>query len=206
MKKLFDPGKCVEMCVGVFDLYSLNVNDDGWLVFSLLSAKNGSNHSTPPKFERMSVMPSNVTTSLLGTATTNSTFLDLNTVWNTHSENDHNIPILNERCMANETTVDHACQLFEICVSNLTRLVEEVEEKLQLKSGGGNMRIRYDPVRLHHSWYEFVSIQVAFYGGIMLGTLFGAIMLFTCKLISDCVTMSGTDSDQRTRRKRSECL
>lgn len=173
------------------------------ILFKTVLAKNGINESIPKQFERMTMMPSNVTAPLLGNVTTNDTVIDLNNVWKIPSENEHNIPILNERCNANETMIEHACQLFEICVSNLTRLVDEVEEKLRPKSGRDETRFRYDPVQMHHSWYEFVSIQVAFYGGLMLGTLFGAVMLFTCKLISDCVTMSGAD-DQRVRRKQSE--
>lgn len=141
-----------------------------------------------------------------GTVATNTTPIDLNRVWNTRNHNDHNIPILNEQCNANETTAKHACQLFEICVSNLTMLVEEVEVKLQQKTDNyNNNMMRYDPVRLHHTWFDFVTVQVAFYGGLFIGTIFGAVILFTMKLISDCVLMSGTDStEHQLRRKRSE--
>lgn len=136
--------------------------------------------------------------------------IDLNSVWNIHNENDHNIPILNERCNANETRIEQACQLFEICIANFTMLIEEVEAKLLLKSGSngmGNMQYGYDAMHLQHSWYEFVSIQVAFYGGLLLGTLLGAIILFILKLISDCVMWSSTeDNSRRTRRKRSKCV
>ncbi|XP_055319933.1 uncharacterized protein LOC129577246 isoform X2 [Sitodiplosis mosellana] len=162
---------------------------------------------SPLKFERMQMLSPNNRTAVsshavaAAAAATNTTPIDLNRVWNTHNHNDHNIPILNERCSANETTAKHACQLFEICVSNLTMLVEEVEVKLQRKSD--NNMLRYDPVRFHHTWYDFVTVQVAFYGGLFIGTIFGAIMLFTMKLISDCVTMSSTDTtEHRVRRKR----
>lgn len=159
-------------------------------------AKKRTNESAPTKLERMQALPVN------DDATPSaSSSVDLNSVWNTHNHNDHNIPILNERCSANETTARHACHLFEVCVSNFTRLVEEVEQKLLLKSG--HIKANYDPVRLHHSWHEFVTIQVAFYGGLFLGTLFGAIMLFTMKMISDCVTTS--DDERPTRRTRSKC-
>lgn len=138
-----------------------------------------------------------------------STSIDLNRVWNVHNEHDHNIPILSERCNANGTGIERACQLFEICIANFTMLIDEVETKLLLQSGagGGGCRsdIGYDAAHLQHTWYEFVSIQVAFYGGLLLGTLFGAILLFVLKLISDCVLWSSTeDSGRRTRRKRSK--
>lgn len=179
------------------------------------AAKAETNERKPVKFERMEMMPSNNGTPVSSHATgaaaadgvgTVATPIDLNRVWNTHNHNDHNIPILNEQCSANETTVKHACQLFEICVSNLTMLVEEVEVKLQRKTdSNNNYMMRYDPVRLHHTWYDFVTVQVAFYGGLFIGTIFGAIMLFTMKLISDCVTMSSADSaEHQLRRKRSE--
>lgn len=142
--------------------------------------------------------------------TNDSTPVDLNTVWNIHNENDHNIPILSERCNANETSIEQACQLFEICITNFTMLIEEVEAKLLLKSDSSSSSsnsIGYDTMHLQHSWYEFVSIQVAFYGGLLLGTLFGAIILFILKLISDCVMWSSTeDSSRRKRRKRSKCF
>lgn len=138
--------------------------------------------------------------------------IDLSSVWHMHNEHDHNIPILNERCNANETSVEQACQFFEICIANFTMLIEEVEAKLLLKSGTGSrpngmghMQYGCDTMHLQHSWYEFVSVQVAFYGGLLLGTLLGAVILFVLKLISDCVMWSSTeDSTRRTRRKRSK--
>lgn len=148
------------------------------------------------------MLPSNITASHPISTSINNTFTDLNSVWNTHNENDHNIPILSERCSANETTANHACHLFEMCVSNLSMLVKEVEAKLRLKSG--NTRTRYDSMYVHHSWYEFVTVQVAFYGGLLLGVMFGAIMLFTLKLISDCVMTPATASDRTSARKRSK--
>lgn len=186
-----------------------------------LAAKKGTriNDVATPKFERIQMMPtndtSNNTTALpppsspSDASTNSSTAIDLNSVWNIHNENDHNIPILNERCNANETSVEQACQFFEICIANFTMLIEEVEAKLLLKSESssstnsmGNIQYGYDAM---HSWYEFVSVQVAFYGGLLLGTLLGAIILFVLKLISDCVMWSSTeDSTRRTRRKRSK--
>lgn len=170
--------------------------------------------STPSKNERMQMLPLNHTATILTTTPhqtdikANDTFIDdLTNVWHTYDQNNHNIPILSEMCRANETTVKHACHLFEICVSNLTMLVEEVEAKLLLKNT--NMRMKYDPGGLHHSWHEFVTVQVAFYGGLFLGTMFGAIMLFTMKLISDCLTPSSQmdGSEHRMRRKRpSKCV
>lgn len=165
-------------------------------------AKKDTKDSTPPKFERILMLPSNITTSHPISTSINNTFADLNSVWHTHNENDHNIPILSEQCSANETTAKLACHLFEMCVSNLTMLVEEVEAKLLLKSG--NTRSRYDSMHLHHSWYEFVTVQVAFYGGLLLGIMFGAIMLFTLKLISDCVTTPATDGERTSAKKRSK--
>lgn len=164
-----------------------------------------------PKFQRMSMIPQNETAPALGSSTTTTTTplttidtsIDLSRVWKVHNEHDHNIPILNEYCHSDNTTIDQACQLFQICVSNLTQLVEETEAKLQQKNAD-NIQIPYDPVKFHQTWYEFVTIQVAFYGGLLLGTLFGAIILFILKLISDCVTMSNTETNRRTRRKRSK--
>lgn len=173
----------------------------------LFAAQIETKDRAPLKFERMQMLVSNDTTSdashtPAAATTTTKTSIDLNRVWNTRIRNDHHIPILNERCGdTNETTVKHACQLFEICISNLTMLIEEVEVKLQRK----NDNMRYDSVRLHHTWYDFVTVQVAFYGGLFIGTIFGAIMLFTMKLISDCVMMSGTETTEyRYRNKRSE--
>lgn len=191
-----------------------------------------------PKFERILMMPTNNVNNTtiatpssppplpppttlpppsIDTPTIASTPVDLNSVWNIHNENDHNIPILNERCNANETSIEQACQFFEICIANFTMLIEEVEAKLLLKSGSGsdissnsmgNMQYGgYNTMPFQHSWYEFVSIQVAFYGGLLLGTLLGAIILFILKLISDCVMWSSTeDSSRRIRRKRSKIL
>lgn len=171
------------------------------------AAKTETKDSPTMKFERMQMLATNNSTAVLShittTATPNTTSIDLTRVWNIRHHNDHNIPILNERCSANETTVKHACQLFEICVSNLTMLVEEVEVKLQRKSDN-IMKMQYDPVHLHHTWYDFVTVQVAFYGGLFIGTIFGAIMLFMLKLISDCVMMSDTETEHRVQRKRSE--
>lgn len=164
----------------------------------------------PLKFERLQILPTNNTQ--LFPSNENNTIVDLKQVWNTYNENDHNIPILNERCNANETTVVHACQLFEICISNFTMLVEEVEAKLLLKRSSSdvdannniNLNMRYDSMHLHHTWYDFVTVQVAFYGGLFIGTLFGAIILFTIKLISDCVMMPPRDNVHRSGRKRSK--
>lgn len=152
----------------------------------------------------MQMLPLNNTTPHSTRTRINGTLIDdLTSVWHTYDQNDHNIPILNERCRANETTVGHACHLFEICVSNLTMLVEEVEAKLLLNSAA-NMKEKYELGNLHHTWNEFVTVKVAFYGGLLLGTMVGAIILFTMKLISDCLIPSTQlKSQQAMRRKRS---
>lgn len=134
----------------------------------------------------------------------NDTSVDLDKVWNTNNKNDHNIPILDERCQANETSVAQACHLFETCILNLTMLVDEVEAKLLLKNG--NAKVKYDSVRLHHTWFDLVTVQVAFYGGLFMGAMLGAVLLFILKLISDCVEVSRSGSARELRRKRSEWL
>lgn len=156
----------------------------------------------PIKFERLKL--SNASKPFEAHEWENDTSVNLDKVWNTHNKNDHNIPILDERCQANETTAMQACRLFETCISNLTMLVDEVEAKLLLKSG--NTKVRYDTVRLHHTWYDLVTVQVAFYGGLFMGTMLGAVLLFVLKLISDCAEMFRSESGRELRRKRSKLL
>lgn len=159
----------------------------------------------------MVLMPSNETASQSTVAPTPANeFVDIDNVWREHNDTDHNVPILIERCRINETTIVHACHLFDVCVSNLTMLIKEVEAKLILKKNAADAehrRFAYNPLQLQHSWYEFVSVQVAFYGGLLLGTIFGAVMLFTLKLISDCVTTPNMENGaHQLTRKRSKQL
>ncbi|XP_031637402.1 uncharacterized protein LOC116349897 [Contarinia nasturtii] len=155
----------------------------------------------PLKFERMQMLPmsNNVTNDSIIPEKTTPPPVNLNSVWKIRNHSNHNLPILNEKCNTNETTVVHACRLFEICVSNLTMLIEEVEVKLH--HADEHMKENGASVKLNPAWYDFVTVQVAFYGGLFTGTIFGTIMLFTLKLISDCVMVSDTDNGSRRRTR-----
>lgn len=171
--------------------------------FSLLSiAKQVAKDIPSVKFERMQMLPStNSTHDSTVPAINTTTPMNLNSIWRIRNQNNRNIPILNEECSVNTTSAENACHLFEVCISNLTMLIEEVEAKLQHKSE--NMNVNYTSVRLSHTWYEFITVQVAFFGGLFIGTIFGTIMLFTLKLISDCVMISDTaENEHRMRRRR----
>lgn len=133
--------------------------------------------------------------------TPNTTFMDLNQVWKIRNQNHYNISILNEQCNANVTTVEHACYLFEVCTSNLTILLQESQMKFHDRNE--KMNVRYGSARLR-KWDEFITVGMAFYGGLFIGTICGTIMLFILKLISDCVMTSSTADERKMRRKRSE--
>lgn len=148
----------------------------------------------------MQMLPSKYTTYSTNVKSNDTLTDDLTSVWHTYDQHSYNIPILNENCHANETTVENACRLFEICVANFTMLVDEVETKFL--HNRANTKLQHDSDRMHHSWHDFVTVQVAFYGGLFLGTMFGAIILFTLKLISDCCTSPQMKNEQRMRRKR----
>lgn len=112
---------------------------------------------------------------------------DLNDVWHTHNQR---IPILNEQCTSSATQMD-ACHLFDMCVGNFSLLLKEVDKKLLLtKNFNDNVshRSHINLINFHRNWSEFVTVNVAFYGGLFLGAVFGAIILFMMKITFDYIT------------------
>lgn len=155
----------------------------------------------PQKFERMQLSP--VTGENKSKILSNESIhdmhepntLNINNYYNNHSYN--KIPVLNKKCMENETNL-HACHLFETCSKSLSLLLEEVDHKLLLKHN--NMNTNCNLMNLHN-WSEFVTIQMAFYGGLFLGAMIGAIILFMMKLIYDCIVMPNFKTNNRKRSK-----
>lgn len=149
-----------------------------------------------PKFERMQMLPTikmHNNDSPRLTSFHHNQNNDLSNVW--HTENKR-IPILNQQCNANLTIVQ-ACRLFEMCVGNFTMLLTEVDEKLLLtkKSSIDMSDAHISLISLNRNWSEFVTINVAFYGGLFLGAMFGAIILFMMKITFDYITTPKSNSN-----------
>lgn len=161
--------------------------------------------TTALKFERIQAFPMNAKENIPANHF-NGTTIDLGTVWKT-KKFFNNVPVLYEKCNEHEVN-SSACRLFEMCARNLTTLLMEVDEKLTPKHP--QTKTNYNLLNLHRTWSEFISVQVAFYGGLFLGAMLGAIVLFTLKLISDCVSMSGcqmtTELKDRRRRRKNDCF
>lgn len=184
------------------------------VVKHLISAKKPTNISPPvpsPLFERMLALPNpmeNGRTTEMSTINATNKPIDLNSVWKIKKYRT-NAPILDEKCQENEINTN-ACHLFQMCASNLTLLIMAIDEKVKSKNRIPNdMNTNYNLLNSHHIWSELITVQVAFYGGLFLGAMLGAIALFAMKLISDCVRMSKcgcNGSASNTRSKFSHSL
>lgn len=159
-----------------------------------ISAQKSTNISPTqsPIFERMQALSNpmeNGRSTNISTINATQTPIDLNSVWKIRKYST-NAPILDEECQENETNTN-ACHLFKMCASNLTFLIIAIDQKIKSKHQNPNdMNTNYNLLNSHHTWSEFITVQVAFYGGLFLGAMVGAIALFAMKLISDCVRMS----------------
>lgn len=173
-----------------------------------ISAKKPSDISPAPAplFERMQALPNpmeNGRPMEMSTINATETPSDLNSVWKIKKYS-ANAPILDEKCQENEVNTN-ACNLFEMCASNLTFLIMAIDQKIQTKNRNPNdMNTNNNHLlNSHHTWAELITVQVAFYGGLFLGAMLGAIALFTMKLITDCVRMSKCGSNGSESNKRS---
>lgn len=108
------------------------------------------------------------------------------------------IPVLNKKCADNETD-SRACHLFETCASSLLLLLEEVEYKLIRNSS--DSRAHCGPPQ---SLDVIINVRVAFYGGFILGTIIGVIILYVVKQLCVCVFTSqcGTKEQKRSKCQR----
>lgn len=174
-----------------------------------ISAKKPSNISPTPSpiFERMQALTNPMENGRPTEMTINATEtpIDLNSVWKIKKYS-ANAPILDEECQEKEANTN-ACHLFKMCASNLTFLIMAIDQKIKSKNRNPNdMNTNCNLLNSHHTWSEFMTVQMAFYGGLFLGAMLGAIALFTLKLISDCVRMSKCGCNGTASNKRSKFL
>lgn len=142
-------------------------------------------------FERMQMLPSQESRSN-SAAKQQTKRLNITSVWRTTNAT---IPILNEICPLSDN--DKACDLFETCVLNLSMLLKEVEEKLS-----GKRPVRYES-EIPHSWFHSISVQIGFYAGLFVGSIFGGSCIFICGTIcaNGCRSRKEIDRDNRRRSR-----
>lgn len=103
-------------------------------------------------------------------------------------------PILNQVCPLNDT--DKACDLFETCALEFSMLLKETEEKLSQKRP-----MRYDTENNSQAWLHSITVNVAFYGGLCLGSIFGGSCIFICGSVCAKGCKSQKDVEREHRRK-----
>lgn len=115
---------------------------------------------------------------------------DLTKIWKMKK----NVKILNEICPLNDT--DRACDLFEACVSNLTMILKEIEYKL--------LRKTHDEYEMtpHQTWMHFVTVNIAFYAGLLLGAFFGGCFVYLLIVIVTKCFVKKKISDEEVRRNQ----
>lgn len=106
----------------------------------------------------------------------------------------------NETCPLNDTK--HVCAMYNQCMAAL--LTHRVDGKPTQKK-----EIEFD-ITSRHSWMQFVNLNIAFYAGLAIGTVFG--MLIVC-LMSVIVSKyftpskhSASESGDRLNRNRRKKL
>lgn len=106
------------------------------------------------------------------------------------------IPVLNKKCADNETD-SHACHLFETCASSLLLLLEEVEYKLTRSSSSDLKSHCGGPQSLD----DIINVRTAFYGGFILGSIIGVIILYVLKQLCVCMFISicGTKDQKQSK-------
>lgn len=141
-----------------------------------ISAQASNPSPTPVRmFERMEMMPTSSSKPAKANQMLVTTEIpainDLTKVWKMK----HNVKILNEICPLNDT--DRACDLFEACVSNLTVILKEIEHKL--------LRPKHAEYEMtpHKAWMQFVTVNIAFYAGLILGAVFGGCFIYISNVI-----------------------
>lgn len=148
--------------------------------------------TTVRMFERMEMMPTkpairNVTVKN-HYATEAPVPKDLSKIWKINE----NVKIVNQICPLNET--DRACDLFEACITNLTALMKEVATNfLQKKSED------YE-ISPHQNWLHFVTVNIAFYAGLILGIFFGGCFIYLITVIVSKCFKGKKISEEELRR------
>lgn len=139
-------------------------------------------------FERMMVLPSTTTVATTKTPkpTTDVRSNELTKVWKINR---------NETCPLNDTK--QVCVLYNQCMAKQLSLSGDEEPTQQNE---------VDMKMSQHSWMQFVKVNIAFYAGLAIGTVFG--MLIVC-LMSVVVSKyftpsknSANQSGERARRNR----
>lgn len=105
------------------------------------------------------------------------------------------IPVLNKKCADNETD-SHACHLFEACSSSLLMLLDEIEYKRTRNASN----LKWD-CGSPQSLDDIVNVRVAFYGGFLLGTIIGVIILYVVRQLCVCIFAPKRTSNQLKQRK-----
>lgn len=142
-------------------------------------------------FERMQMLPSlDGHSSAASPSNSQARQLKLTTVWR---NTNYSRPILNEVCPLNDT--DKACDLFETCALEYSMLLNESEEKLSHKRP-----INYE-MEENQNWLHSITINIAFYAGLCLGTIFGGSCIFICGTVCSKGCKSRKDLDRENRRR-----
>lgn len=105
-------------------------------------------------------------------------------------------PILNEICPLNDT--DKACDLFETCSLEYSMLLKETEDKLS-----GKRPMHYD-MESSQSFMHAITINIAFYAGLCLGSIFGGSCIFICSTlcVRGCTSRKDMEREHRRRIRR----
>lgn len=141
-------------------------------------------------FERMQMLPSLEEHSATSASNSQARRLNVTTIWR---NTNYSRPILNEICPLNDT--DKACDLFETCALEYSMLLKESEEKLSHKRP-----INYE-MEQNQNWLHSITINIAFYAGLCLGSIFGGSCIFICGTICSKGCKSRKDLDRESRRR-----
>lgn len=140
-------------------------------------------------FERIQALPASTTTKPIGQKISSKSN-DLNLIWNI-------VPMINQICPVNNT--NRACALLEMCTTNFTALFRDVEKKFAHKN-----EVNVE-VSLHHTWMQFVTINIAFYAGLGIGTIFGGLIVYLIAIIvQKCFVQHKNGEERMVRSNRIE--
>lgn len=113
---------------------------------------------------------------------------ELTKIWKIHQ---------NETCATNNTM--YLCAMYKHCMANLSQCTGQRPTVAESENG-------FD-ITSRHSWMRFAKVNLAFYAGLGIGTIFG--MLIVCMMsviVSKYFTPSKNhihdDSDRRNRSRR----
>lgn len=138
-------------------------------------------------FERMQMLPALEHQTVMGGQAKRQ---NVTTVWR---NTNYSRPILNQACPLNDT--EKACDLFETCALEFSMLLKETEERLAHKRP-----MNYDMESTQY-WLHSITVNIAFYGGLCVGSIFGGSCIFICSTICMKGCKSSKDVDRENRRR-----